>query len=169
MDLWCDVDEAEVARRSQLSLKAVTDESALRLLMELPYGAPLVLDSIHPLDRVLLDDLPTGVVALTRRTVTRTLVPPVRLTGIALWADSREEVERLLFLRSHAPRVAIGEDDLVDGLLRCAPLDLGLASPQANGVKVVRPASSRWVRPSWQRWLTSELAFCALASQRQPR
>jgi hypothetical protein len=155
-------DTAELDRRRAVGLEAVTSCEALRALSGLPAGLPVAASRVDPCDRLVLSELPPGAVDEVGSDVIRQLVPPVQLIGIAKEIDSWEDVQGLTLLRTHAPRLAIAHQPLARRIATTCDPDLGLAVASLDGLSIERPPGSRWIKPSWQRWLLAETVMATV-------
>lgn len=161
VDVWFRPDRSEIDRRRRAGLGAITDPDALRTLLALPIGHPVRLTDLHPLDGLVLDSLPPGAAEVGDETVTRQATSPVELTGLVKNAARWEDVQAVSLLRTHAPRLVMASNPLARRVLEEADPDIGVAVRSAQGMVVLRQPGSRWVKPSWQRWLLAEAAFAA--------
>ena len=92
--------------------------------------------------------------------IVRRAVAPVDLVGIVKWAAHWSDVQAISLLRTHAPRFVVAPHALAVRVARVAEADLGIADADADGCWMNSPGT-RWVKPSWQRWLLAELVFAA--------
>lgn len=159
VDLYVTPVDPEIERRASVGIGAVTDVDILRLLMGLPAHESVPSSILDPLGRFVLSHAPQGVVEITGDVVTRRLVAPLQIEGIVKRASSWADIEAATLLRTHAPCVVVAPGRLARRALVEAPQHLGVARMDRDAPVTERLPSARWVRPSWQRWTTAELAF----------
>lgn len=157
VDVCVRVDADEVARRRQVRTGAIVSEDVLRLLASLPSCISLPVELLDPLQRLVLEEaLELHAVEMDGPTTFRLAArPPLEPIGLVLVASDWADVVALSFLGTLAPRVVVASGTLARRVLRDTGASLGVV---ANG-EIVRPPLAHRVRDSWQRWLTSELAF----------
>lgn len=168
VDLYVTPVASEIERRGSVGIGAVTDVDTLRLLMGLPAHESVPASILDPLGRFVLSRAPQGVVEVTGDVVTRRLVAPLQIVGIVKQASSWADIEAATLLRTHAPCVVVAPGRLARRALVEAAQHLGVARIDRDGLVTERLPSSRWVRPSWQRWTTAELAFEARLQSGDP-
>lgn len=152
-------DEAQAEYRLGAALGALTEPDALRALMELPANLPVPAVTIDPLHRLVLDELPRGVVEQREGQLVRRVWPPVDLVCLAKRVYTWEDVQKLSLLRTHAPRLAVANRGLANRIMRTCDPDLGVAVVAGGRMQVERSPGRRWVKPSWQQWLVAETVF----------
>jgi hypothetical protein len=161
VDVWFEPDLFEVDRRAQSRLGAITDADGLRSLMTLPIGLPVRMMDLAPLDLLVLETLGEGAVVIHDSMVTRHARPPVRLTGLVKHAERWDDIQAVSLLRTHAPRLVLASEPLARRVLKEADPDIGIAITTESSIVLKRKPGSRWLRPSWQRWLLAEAVFAA--------
>lgn len=159
VDLYVTPVAPEIERRASVGLGAVADVEILRLLMGLPANESVPASMLNPLGRFVLSRAPRGVAEVRGDVVTRRLVAPLQIEGIVKQASSWADIEAATLLRTHAPCVVVAPGRLARRVLVEAPQHLGVARMDRDGPVTERLPSARWIRPSWQRWTTAELAF----------
>lgn len=152
---------SELSRRQRCGLASITGAPALRALFALPEGAPVPAADVDAFDRVVLGELPRGAVDTVGTDLIRRAVPPVQLTGIIKETRTWTDVQDLVLLRSHAPRLAVAPPCLARRLAGACDPDMGIAVRETGGVRLERAPGRRWVKPSWQRWLVAETVALA--------
>jgi len=161
IDAFVDVDRVEHARRERVGVGGLADPEVVQALMSLPGLRLIPVADISPIDLAVLADLPPGVVRISGSWVERLAVPPVAIRAIARNVETWTDVAPLAFLRTHAPRLLIFEEEsLLRRAVRETDRDVGIARVLAEDVvEVVRPPGRRWLRPSWQRWISEEATY----------
>jgi len=136
----------EWLRRQQLGLTGVPDRSLLRVLFGLPSDLPVARESLTASQVRVLRRAPAGVCVLHRPTVTRLLVPALRVQQVALEsAPNRGALRDLSQFAPFAPQLLISTREPVDdNLLREAEF-LGIGVQARSGRLLLEPT---WRRPS---------------------
>jgi hypothetical protein len=158
IDIWVQPHLDEIARRETANVQAITTPDVIRALISLPVGRALSTSAISPLDRLVVEELPPGLVQRDLEAFVRLASPPVDILRIVKRVRSWADVEAVSLLRTHAPRVVVAPRRLALRVLRNADTEIGVVAEPAADV-VLRQPGSRWVRPSWQRWLVAEVAY----------
>ncbi|MBT2407991.1 MULTISPECIES: hypothetical protein [unclassified Streptomyces] len=135
-------DARECARRATAGMPALTRPDVLDLLMALPVGEPVPVDSLSERERRVLKSLPKAVV---RRdgTITRKAMRPVRIDMVFVpgrsWEAAMEKAERFT---PFSARTALADGVLRrkdDAVLRADFHGIGLFAVRGDAVDVVVP------------------------------
>lgn len=159
VDIWLQPVESEVRRRSQSDAGKLSHD-VIRGLMTLPEGMPIRFETISADMLLVLEEaIETGAVRLANQRIVRIAIPAVTLNGIVKTINTWDDIRALTLLRTHAPRLAIASAPIARRILKEIDHDVGVALRQGHGIRILREPGSRWVRPTWRRWVTAEAAF----------
>lgn len=101
-------DIAEHQRRQRRSLGALDDMGLLDMLMDLPSGLPVDVQSLHEAERRRIRGLPQGVVECSQASVVRLAVPPVSPVLVMVTStDWDRGLERASRFASYCPRMLV--------------------------------------------------------------
>jgi len=175
VDVVVELDNEELARRSELRLGAVDDRDLLEVLGQLPLGWRVPVDELDPVMRVVAEGAPPGLVERVGDALVRSYRPAIRTVGvITRQRDWRQGIEVISRFASVAPRglVVTGSlrdfDAAVDAAQR---LGIGLAvrTKNASPPLLLVPAGTRFRRPGTADWLFSERVFAELRRRQIPQ
>lgn len=158
VDAWVQPIKSEVLRRRDAMLGAILDPEILRTLRLLPFRMPVATSELGPIDMLILEDAPPGAVEHRTDAIIRLAEPPLQIMGIVKRAACWEDIQAVSLLRTHAPRFVEARHNLAIRAMREADSEIGVVDSGDKGA-VLRKAGRRWLKPSWQRWLISEIAF----------
>jgi hypothetical protein len=171
------LDDAEVQRRQEAGLGAVTDYLTLRTLSTLPAGVEVPWEAVDPVAAAFLDGLPAGIVDVSPSGVKGLLRPPVHLIALVKETSDWRSIASVAPLAQDAPTIL---------LLRRRPRELhrairlaqrkgvGLSYVSGSGlVDVLKPRSTpapgvrrtRLVEIVFRRWRNQTAAMPANRNQ----
>lgn len=86
--LWVSLDAAEVSRRRQFGLGAISDSGAIELMCALPLNESVAIGDLELGHQDLIDrGLPVGLADVTETHITRLASPALRLRGVVIVDD----------------------------------------------------------------------------------
>ena len=161
------VDEQEHLRRCEAQVGPFTDRRDIAALWHLPIGISV------PASHVPASSVPRlarmgNAVGFEGESLTRTIRPPTRVTGVlAVGRNPRSLLRRVCQLSAVAPRgivvrAAVDSDDA--GLLDATLFRVGVMRNSAGGLETLCLPGSVRPHPSRFLWWVSELAYAELIS-----
>lgn len=152
------LDESEHARRSVAASEQVPAAEVLELLLGLPIGMPVPVDSLTHRERAALRSAPDGFVDVEARQVIRQAVAPVAvdlaLVGAKSWRRGLAAAGRFAPFCTRAMVLADYPGDLEELLVQAGFFGIGVIVSTERGTEVlVAPTPYRRVRfgaASWQ-------------------
>ena len=160
VDIWISPRAEEVSRRGDLGVGEIVGNDCLRALMGLPEDYPVDARALDPAAVFSMDDLlAISAVEIVGGMVYRRAVPPVEIVGFTKVASRWSDVQEATLLRTHGPRYVLAPSGIARRALREIDPEVGVATRDGSGWRVMRPPGVKAVRPSWQRWAVAEAAF----------
>lgn len=168
VDIWVRPYDDEVERRRGLGVGAMLDHDLVRALFDMPGGLPLPTGCLDGATLMAMDDLvKLGAVEFADGLVTRVAVMPVEMVGISKVAECWDDARRITWLGTHAPRFVAAPKHIAKRVMDQVDPEVGVVLRRSSGCEMLRPAGSRRVFPSWQRWAIAERAFAKWLKARQ--
>lgn len=148
----------EWSRRQQAGLTGVADRSVLRVLFGLPSDVPVDRQTLTAGQVRVLRRAPVGVCALQRQTVTRLLVPAVRVHSVTLESTPcRGALRDLSQFAPFAPQALVSTRENVSDSLVAEAVMLGIGVRTRSGRVLCEAAWRRPRRHTPAAWLFVEM------------
>jgi len=159
----------ECARRCRADLGSVQDRRTLAALRALPADVPVALSALTTQQRGVLRRMPDGCVTLEEGTVTRNLVPAVRVTAAVVaarnWRTGLRRATQFAPFCSRSLVLATVPDDSEELQLEARYFGVGVAiADHAQLDWLLYPAPFRPARTTTATWLFEERAFSQVAN-----
>jgi hypothetical protein len=158
------VDDKESERRAQHGLGTLCDELALEALVSLPLEAPVPVESVDPIRRIVIDGCPRGVVDVADGCYVRRWRPACKIEATFAFATLGgwlSPLERLSTTVGLADRYLV-----MPGAPRRSTVDragrVGVGIVQSNltgGTRLLLPPAPRPPRLGVRRWRFLEAAY----------
>lgn len=160
VDIWVRPYEDEIERRRALGVGAMLEHDVVRALFDMPAGVPLPPACLDGATLMAMDDLvELGAVEFNDALVTRIAVVPVEMVGISKVAECWDDARRITWLGTHAPRFVIAGQRIAKRVMDEVDPQVGVVLQHQDETRILRPAGSRRLFPSWQRWVLAERSF----------
>lgn len=160
VDIWVRPYEDELQRRRELGIGAMVEHDLVTALFDMPAGVPLPATCLDGATLMAMDDLvELGAVEFADDLVTRVAMVPVEMVGISKFAECWDDARRITWLGPHAPRFVIAANRIAKRVMDEVDPQVGVVLQHQGECRILRPAGSRRVFPSWQRWAIAERAF----------
>lgn len=165
--------EAEVRRRREVGLGAVTDRVLLQALSQLPLGHRIPALALDAISRAALELAPAGVVQRSAQTFERVWQPAVRLTGIVACRNSlATAVRAAAWFAPDCSRVALAP--VASGqvservVAEALELEVGVMFETGDNLKLIRRPGRALVSPGPRHWRLVEQVFAAWTRSGHP-